>query len=302
MRTERLISKSGKQLPWGLIVYLDSYEDAVALGGDKLTQLVYEHKLLMIRGMKNVTKPQFWDFCNMFGNGCWNKTDYEVGREENFPIDEDVNSGRVFAWYTNYGKTSKAIGDAEMSWHVDIPLWPTHSQPLRAFYATSIPDNRYGITRFADRAQGYQNMTAEEKADADNWQLLYQSWYEPGTSLTWLPAVGTSPINGEKYLQFTSFSNSSKKHSHHWHGWKVHGWIFGAQHRGVPTNADYVSFLHEKTIVDDNIYEHSWNEEDFVIWTNVNMIHDRTALNSSKQTKPREFYRLNIFNTWQNKR
>jgi hypothetical protein len=90
-----------------------------------------------------------------------------------------------------------------MSWHVDIPLWPSHQAPLRSFYAVSIPDNRYGITSFADRAWGYRNMTAEEQQEAEHWKLLYQSWYEPGTHLTYLPAVAVSPYNGEKYLQFT---------------------------------------------------------------------------------------------------
>lgn len=300
MRTEGLVSVSGRPLHYGISVQVEDLAETIAMGGATLTQLVYDHKLLLIRGMKGMTKPEFWDLCNMFGHGCWTKQDYVVGREENFPIDDDPNTGRVFAFYTNYGKTSQAIGDAEMSWHVDIPLWPTHSQPMRAFYATSIPDNRYGKTRFCDRAWGYRNMTPAEQQEAERWELLYQSWYEPGTSLTWLPAVGTSKINGEKYLQFTSFSNSTKPYSHHAHGWKVHGWIFGARRNGVPQNADYVSFLHEKTIQEDNMYEHTWNEEDFIIWNNVNMIHDRTNLNSKIQTKPREFYRLNIFNTWQN--
>ena len=85
MRTERLISNSGHELPWGIIVHLDSYEDAMALGGTELTRLTYEHKLLVIKGMKGVTKPQFWDLCNTFGQGCWTKQDYIVGREQTFP-------------------------------------------------------------------------------------------------------------------------------------------------------------------------------------------------------------------------
>lgn len=298
MRTERLISKSGKELPWGIKVYVDSLDEVKSLGGDVLTKLVNDYHFLVIKGMSGVNKSEFWDLCNMFGGGCWTKEDYKVGHEENFPIDEG-ETDRVFAFYTNYGQTSKAIGDVEMSWHVDIPLWESHKAPLRAFYATSIPDNRYGITRFADRAIGYQNMTVEEREEAKHWELLYQSWYEPGTSLTWLPAIAHSPYDGTPYLQFTSFSNSAKKHSHYWHGWKIHGWIIGARRDGVPFNADYCSYLHDKTIVDDNIFEHQWNEQDFVIWSNVHMIHDRTALKSELQNKPREFYRLNIFNSWQ---
>lgn len=298
MRTEKLISKAGTPLPWGIKVYVDSYEEAVALGKEELTRLVYDNRFLIIKGMKGVSKVQFWELCNMFGGGCWTKTDYEVGKEENFPID-DGETDRVFAFYSNHGKTAKAIGDAEMSWHVDIPLWPSHKAPLRAFYATSIPDNKYGITRFADRAYGFKNMTDAEREEARHWQLLYQSWYEPGTSLTYLPVVDKSPYDGEEYLQFTSFSNSGKPFSHYAHGWKVHGWVFGAKRDEVPYNADYCSFLHQKTIVDENIFENVWNEEDFVIYTNVHMIHDRTPLKSEIQTKPREFYRLNVFNFWQ---
>lgn len=298
MHTEKMISKSGKELPWGIKVNTDSYEEIIALGKEVLTRLVYDNRFLVIKGMKGVTKSQFWELCNMFGGGCWAKKDYAVGHEENFPIDNG-ETDRVFAFYTNYGQTSKAIGDVEMSWHVDIPLWPTHQAPLRAFYATSIPNNKYGITSFADRAQGYKNMSDIEREEANHWQLLYQSWYNPGTHLTYLPVVAESPYDGEKYLQFTSFSNSRSPFSHSSYGWKIHGWVIGAKRDDIPFNADYVSYLHEKTIVDDNIYEHSWNEEDFVIWSNVHMIHNRSALRSDIQPKPREFYRLNIFNTWQ---
>jgi alpha-ketoglutarate-dependent taurine dioxygenase len=297
MRIERLTSNAGTPLHYGVTVHVDSYEEAMSIPKQQLDEWVYKDKLLVIKGMKGINKVQFWDFSNRFGAGGWSESDYDVGKEDRMPIGD--GSGRVYAHYSNYGKTASAIGDADMSWHVDIPLWPSHRAPLRSFYSISIPDNRYGITRFADRAWGYRNMTPQEQADAEKWQLLYQSWYEPGRHLTLLPVVAESPFDGEKYLQFTSFSNSSKKYSHYWHGFKIHGWIIGAHRDGVPYNADYVSFLHEKTIQDENIYDLVWDEETFAIWNNVHMIHSRTALNSKQQTKTREFYRMNIFNTWQ---
>lgn len=297
MRTERLISKAGTPLHYGITVYVDSYEEAMAIPKQQLDDWVYKDKLLVIKGMKGLNNVQFWNFSTRFGQGGWSREDYDIGKEKCFPIDDD--SGRVYAHYSNVGTTAKAIGDADMSWHVDIPLWPSHQAPLRSFYAISIPDNRYGITSFADRAWGYRNMTAEEQEEAEHWKLLYQSWYEPGTHLTYLPVVAVSPYNGEKYLQFTSFSNSGKKYSHHWHGWTIHGWIFGAKRDEVPHTADYVSFLHEKTIQDENIYDLVWNEQDFAIWNNVHMIHSRTPLHSELHTKTREFYRMNIFNSWQ---
>lgn len=296
MHTEKLIAKSGKPCEYGIRVYVDSYEDAMSIPKEQLDQWVYENKLLVIKGMRGVSKLQFWEFSNRFGAGAWYKTDYNVGKEQCMPIDD---SGKVYAHYSNSGQTAKAIGDADMSWHVDIPLWPSHQAPLRSFYALSIPDNRYGITSFADRAWGYRNMTSEEQSEAEHWSLLYQSWYEPGTHLTYLPVVGISPYDGHRYLQFTSFSNSEKKYSHHWHNFKVHGWIFGARKKDAPHNADYVSFLHEKTIQPDNIFDLVWEEEDFAIWNNVHMIHSRTALHSKLHSKPREFLRMNMFNSWQ---
>ncbi len=297
MHTERLISNAGTPLHYGITVYVDSYEEAMSIPKEQLDEWVYKDKLLVVKGMKGLTKPQFWDFSNRFGAGGWAEPDYNVGKEDRMPLGDGTD--RVYAHYSNYGKTAAAIGDADMSWHVDIPLWPSHKAPLRSFYAISIPDNRFGITRFADRAWGYRNMSPEEQAEAEHWKLLYQSWYEPGTHLTLLPVVAESPYDGEKYLQFTSFSNSGKKYSHYWHGFKIHGWIIGAHRDDVPYNADYVSYLHEKTIQDENIFDLVWEEETFAIWNNVHMIHSRTALNSSQQTKTREFYRMNIFNTWQ---
>ena len=186
-----------------------------------------------------------------------------------------------------------------MSWHVDIPLWPTHQAPLRSFYAVSIPDNNFGITSFADRAWGYSNMPTEQQNEAQRWELLYQSWYQPGTHLTYLPVVGVSPYDGTQYLQYTSFSNSAEKYSHRWHGWKVHGWILGAKRDGEPKTADYVTTLHDYTLHDCNIFDLKWEEQDFAIWNNTHMIHSRSTLSSELHTKPRTFYRMNMFNTWQ---
>lgn len=298
MNIKRLTSRSGQPLHYGVEVTVDGLEEAMSLSSDQLNHWIYHDKLLVIKGLGLIDRVQFWDFSNKFGNGGWNRADYRVGREECMSIGD--NTDRVYAHYSNYGTTSKAIGNVEMSWHVDIPLWPTHQAPLRSFYATSIPDNRYGITTFADRAWGYEQMTPEEQAEAEHWELLYQSWYEPGTHLTRLPVVATSPYdNTTRYLQFTSFSNSLAKYSHHWHGWKIHGWVIGAFRDGVPYNSDYCSFLHEKTIQDDNIFDLVWNEGDFAIWNNVHMIHGRTSLRSELQSKTREFYRMNIFNLWQ---
>lgn len=299
MNIKYLTSISGKPLHYGVEVIVENYNEAMAISKQQLDNWIYNRKLLVIRGMQNLSRVQFWEFSNKFGGGAWSKDDYKIGREECMNIDSSTD--RVYAHYSNYGTTAKAIGDVEMSWHVDIPLWPSHKAPLRSFYALSIPDNNYGITTFADRAWGYDQMSTSEKQEAEKWQLLYQSWYEPGTNLTKLPVIDISPYDGKtKYLQFTSFSNSAKKYSHYWHGWpKMRGWIIGAFREDVPYNSDYCSFLHEKTIQNDNIFHLRWNEGDFAIWNNVHMIHGRTALNSEKFTKTREFYRMNIFNLWQ---
>lgn len=296
--TKRLTSRAGTPLHFGVQVNVSGYDEAMAIPKEQLDDWVYNDKLLIIKGMPQLTKPQFWELSTRFGGGAWARRDYIVGWEECTSVGDGTD--RVYAHYSNSGSTARAIGDVEMSWHVDIPLWPTHKAPLRSFHAVSIPDNNYGITSFADRAWGYATMTESEQQEAAQWELLYQSWYRPGTSLTWLPVVAESPHDSAKYLQFTSFNNSFKKYSHNWHGWKIHGWVLGARQNGVPHNADYVSFLHEKTIQPANVFDLRWDENDFAIWNNVHMIHSRSALRSNLHTKPREFYRMNIFNKWQN--
>lgn len=299
LKEEKLIATNGSVLPWGIKI-TSNYDTIFNLGREKLTQLMYKHKFILIRGMGVMNAEKFWDLANLFGSGAWAFKDYEVGQEPCAYANESLQ--KAYAPYDNVGQTGKALGDGEMSWHVDIPLWPKYQLPMRSFYAVSIPDNNYGVTRFADRSYAIPRLTPEKRKELEQWSLLYQSWYFPGTSLTYIPVIQSHPVTKEEYLSFTSFNNSLKEHSHEYHGWKVHGWIMGSKRNDVPHNADIVSDLHKMTIVPENIYDHHWEEQDFLIYSNIHMIHARTPLRSDLHKKLRSFYRMNVYNAWQNKR
>ena len=296
---ENIISNAGAECGFGVKIVTD-YNTIMSMGKEKLTDILYSKKFVLVRGLGQLSAEQFWDLANMFGNGPWNYADYTVGEEHCVYINEGKQ--KALAPYDNIGKTAKALGDGEMSWHIDIPLWSSHSMPMRSFYALSIPDNKFGVTRFADRAYAVPKLSAEHREELEKWRLLYQSWYQPGTSLTYIPVIQKHPYTGDEYLSFTSFSNSLKEYSHEYYGWKVHGWVFGAERDGVPHNADIVSWLHKLTLVPENIYNHHWEEQDFLIYSNINMIHARTPLRSELHNKPRSFHRLNVFNSWQEKK
>jgi alpha-ketoglutarate-dependent taurine dioxygenase len=294
---EPLLNNERNPCSFGTKITSD-YKTIINLGRKPLTDLLYRYKFVLIKGLGNLNAEQFWDLANLFGNGGWDYNDYSIGQEPCVYANEKLK--KAYAPYDNIGKTGKALGDGEMSWHIDIPLWPSHQMPMRSFYAVSIPDNKHGVTRFADRAYAVPKLTAEQRKELEKWRLLYQSWYFPGTSLTYIPVIQKNPVTNEEYLSFTSFSNSLKEYSHEYYKWKVHGWIFGAERDGVPQNADIVSWLHKLTIIPENIYDHHWEEQDFLIYTNVHMIHARTPLRSDlHKDKLRSFYRMNVFNSWQ---
>jgi len=293
-----LKAESGVDLAFGA-AFVMSFDEAMSIPREEWIDVLYERKFILIRGMRNLTQDQFWRFCSRFGDRAWNYEDYEVSGENRIYIDD--NKTKAITIYDNiYYK--KALGDGEMSWHVDVPLWRTHDHPIRCFYATSIPDNKHGITRFADRAWIPAHISAQEREELSHWQVLYHSWYKPYTSLTYLPAVAKHQHTKQEYINFTSFNNSLEEYSHDFYGWKVHGWIIGAKRDGVPYNADIISRFHKQTLVPDNIYNHAWIEQDFIIYSNLNMIHARTSLKSHlNPTKPRSFFRMNVFNYWQAK-
>lgn len=274
-----------------------TFDEAMALPREEIIDLLYKKRFILIRGMKDLTQRQFWDLCSRFGDRAWSYDDYMVSGENRTYIDDTKT--RAITIYDNL-YYNKALGDDEMSWHVDVPLWKTHDHPIRCFYAISIPDNRYGITRFADRAWLNLHGAPEELEELSHWELLYHSWYKPYSNLVYLPVITKHPHLNESFMEFTSFNNSLKEYSHDYYKWKVHGWIIGAKRDGVPHNADIVSWLHQKTLVPENIYDHHWEEQDFIIYSNLNMIHARTKLNSHlNPSKPRSFYRMNVFNYWQ---
>lgn len=295
-KEERLVTNAGSICKWGIKIHSD-YDTIFSMGRRKLTDLMYKHKFILIRGMGQMDQEKFWDLANLFGGGAWNYDDYTVGQEPCTYANEKLK--KAYAPYDNVGVTGKALGDGEMSWHIDIPLWPSHQLPMRSFYAVSIPDNQHGITKFADRAYAIDKLSIEQREEFKKWQLLYQSWYFPGTSLTYIPILQKHPITNEEYLSFTSFSNSLKEYSHEYYKWKMHGWIMGAMRDNIPYNSDIVSQLHQLTIVPENIYDHKWEEQDFLIYSNVHMIHARTPLRSDLHKKLRSFYRMNVYNEWQ---
>lgn len=296
MRHDPLIGDHGGPLAYGAKVQL-TLSEALAVPHEVWNDFLYKRKLVLVKGMRKLSQNDFWLLCTHIGGRAWEYADYEVSGENRTYIDEAKT--RAITVYDNIFY-KKALSDGEMSWHVDVPLWASHAHPVRCFYATSIPDNRHGQTIFADRAYPVPRLTPEEREELERWSLLYHSWYKPYTELTYLPAIGKHPYTQEEYLAITSFNNSLAEYSHDKYGWKVPGWIIGAMRDGVPHNADIVSKLHKQVLVPENTYTHYWDEEDFLIYSNVNMIHARTKLNSHlNPTKPRSFYRMNVFNRWQ---
>lgn len=249
LKTNRL-DPIGCEVEHGSIHEID---DAAAA---ELRRLYHDQGLLVLRGLKLSQQDQI-AFCRIFGP-------VHESPFENFTVSNVENEGH--------------LGKRELHWHNDTPFLPSPylAGCLHALHAT--PD--VVGTRFVSAVRGYQRLPKSLRSRIEDLKALQvrERVYDRPTRLTDLQAgdictvhdvVRIDPITGRKYL----FVNQA--------------WT--AQVIGL-SEAESDALLAEifsHFYVDDDVYEHKWQEGDLVIWNNLTLQHARGAAGSGTRTLQR---------------
>jgi alpha-ketoglutarate-dependent taurine dioxygenase len=245
-----------------------------------LAKMLYERKLLIFKKIK-LNPLQFWGFSNKFGTP-WKADKYQYSQEKSMPV--ILNDGKIEYISAISNTISPRLGDREMPWHADIPNAVSYAFPHRAIYMKTCPNPAAGFTIWMNTEKAFDTVSDDLKRRWGMSRVVQQSWYEPGTDLQEFTSMIHHPITGKYSPRVNNHVDDKQKE-----GWIVDTKI-GGESQGVGIVAE---MLDEMSKQPDSVYEHHWDETDFVIYDNHSFVHRRTAceLDSGQE---RLMWRTNI--------
>lgn len=284
---------------WGSIVEGITIDD-IYKHADKWRDLLYERKLLIIRGLPRVMHGEMWWLQSQFGKP-WTKEEYMESLE-------GVVSDSTGKCLTVYGNQTarKAIGDKAMPWHRDIPWHRNRRYPIRSLYPVLL-DNTSNVntTRFCDADYLWHSFPKEEHEKIGKIKITIQNWYQmvkgnPKPDLMTIPLVEKHPKTQRWSVLLNSFGYDKPEFS--FATARSGTWIVDASIDGASIGLQLIQKFHELVCVKENIYEHEWKRGDLVLFDNFSgVFHNRGALvpEDSSKKMHREFWRMNLKHPFQ---
>lgn len=270
-----------------------------------LLDLLYQNKLLVIRGLKALSPAELWTFHHNFGKP-WSNVDYERTLKER-SLAKDPN---IFVPEFSTYSTNAQVQTSNFPWHRDVPWHSEVSFPIRSLYSH---DDYHTPTWFADYDILLSNPYTNELLNSLSLEL--QFWYDrqfdsPSEihrlKTKFVPAVFKHRSTGRLTANLNSFSLRPSKpqykarpvFSSSFSG----GWILGAELNGVRlSDVDYLelmSSLHTTACSKDRCLEWRYKKFDLVIFDNMSgLTHSRPSL--SPLDTVRSFSRINVRHSWQ---
>lgn len=278
---------------WGTEAEI-SFEQVVE-NADFWRSKLYERKLLVFRGWKELTISQLWKLHRVFG-APWTKPEYDLSREHGLEF-EPGSSGA----YTKYGNTSSAarIGDRQMPWHRDIPWHRELKYPIRSLTPIAL-ENQNTPTQFVDADVLTKRLPDNRLIHLHFMELEIVNWYQvvennPIPDVKTIPLMDEHPVTKKMVPMLNSFL---KKNSTQTFGARREGaWIHNVLSYSTPVGVDHMQEFHELVCTEDNIYSHDWRTGDVVLFDNHSgIMHRRDAIEPVDPEKPivREFLRYNV--------
>lgn len=254
--------------PFGILITPISSDDLLSIDLIHLIEIINEHKLIIIRDFQSLPEPLLLDYC---------QRDYELLQWSFGP----VMNMKVSPNATNYLFT-----------HGDVPLhWDGafHRVPDYLFFqALEVPDNHAGgETVFCHSEKVWQSLTVEEQEQWAQLRLHYQtekvSHYggEFEQSL-----VNVHPLSKRIILRYAEIVDDSYLNP-------VMVKVDGIDNA---SSLDLIKMLSDKFNSPEFIYQHSWQQGDYLIADNYSLLHGRNAF--AKTTK-RHLKRIQLINLTQ---
>jgi alpha-ketoglutarate-dependent taurine dioxygenase len=264
---------------------------------------MYKSKVLVLKGLLNLTATQLWDIHKVFGTP-WEQGEYWKSFEK--AQETEPGSGKFVTEYSNV-LTKERIGDKNLPWHHDIPWHRARRYPIRSLYPTLLEGGAGEVTtNFCDCDTIWSKIPKDEWNKLAEADIRLQFWYDaskgvvnPATKV--VPLVERHPYTKRYSLLLNSFGPTKQKtviqeleHSTTSTGaWAIDCWSRN-QHLGL----EYLNSLHRLVVTEDNTYSHVWELGDLVLFDNYSgVFHGRDKI-ATEGTK-RAFWRMNIKHSWQ---
>lgn len=302
MRTEIL------QDTFGLLLEIDSVGELVELAKLKstLTDLMYHHKVLVIRGLGELTTDQLWDVHALFGTP-WSRHDNAMSVKETVEH-QSFNKNVAYFGTDIY---NKVVNQGSLTWHRDIPWHREIRYPIRSLYAH---ETYKTPTLFADCDILMSGVHKPSVMDVD---IQIQYWYyrqydtreKRHKVLTkYVPLVETHEYTKRQTPLLNSFSLERSQEMRSQYPYMSSfqaAWILGASIKGVPLGeSEYLglfSYLHTLVCNPERLLTWHYQKHDLVLFDNASgVFHSRE--NVAEEDGKRSFYRMNVRHPWQTER
>ena len=277
MKTENIFNS------WASIARVESYQEFIDIDNIKLTNLVLDRNLLVIKGISpNLTDDQFYDLGQKFGK-VWTREDYKksfITHGDDPTIDQD--SPKPISYFQT---DNNMFRSNFMAYHADMPHVKELSYPGRALYMVKNTTDGSGDTTWLNLELAWEQLTQEEKDRFAEYEVVFQDMYTPGIRMETLPFLKINPKTNKLSPRLNCYGHPGVPHM---------AWINSILKNSVTLTAQEIDLFMYNTYKlleskSNTLYRHVWELGDIVVYDNWFNVHKRELVNGPRLLKRLSF-------------
>jgi len=273
MKTEHIFDS------WATVLQVDSFQEFMTIDSKQITDLVLKRNLIIIRGIgPNLTDEEFYLLGQKFGN-VWTREDYKKSfiTHGNDPTIDKNTDTPVSYFQTN----NNMFKNKFMGYHADMPHINELSYPGRLLYMVNNTTDGSGDTTWLNMESAWDQLTQQEKDSFNEYEIVFQDMYAPGTRLETFPFLKNNPKTNKVSPRLNCYYHSTNN---------PYSWIRYILKNGVQLSLEDASsfmtsvyqLLESKQ---DTLYRHTWQTGDIVVYDNWFNVHKRESVNGPRLLK-----------------
>lgn len=277
MKTENIFNS------WASIARVESYQEFMDIDNIKLTNLVLDRNLLVIKGISpNLTDDQFYDLGQKFGK-VWTREDYKksfITHGDDPTIDQD--SPKPISYFQT---DNNMFRSNFMAYHADMPHVNELSYPGRALYMVKNTTDGSGDTTWLNLELAWEQLTQEEKDRFAEYEVVFQDMYAPETRMETLPFLKINPKTNKLSPRLNCYGHPGVPHM---------AWINSILKNSVTLTAREIDLFMYNTYKllenkSNTLYRHVWELGDIIVYDNWFNVHKRELVNGPRLLKRLSF-------------
>ena len=277
MKTENIFNS------WASIARVESYQEFIDIDNIKLTNLVLDRNLLVIKGIgPNLTDDQFYDLGQKFGK-VWTREDYKksfITHGDDPTIDQD--SPKPISYFQT---DNNMFRSNFMAYHADMPHVNELSYPGRALYMVKNTTDGSGDTTWLNLELAWEQLTQEEKDRFAEYEVVFQDMYTPGIRMETLPFLKINPKTNKLSPRLNCYGHPGVPHM---------AWINSILKNSVTLTAQEIDLFMYNTYKlleskSNTLYRHVWELGDIIVYDNWFNVHKRELVNGPRLLKRLSF-------------